>query len=76
MMSWTERESIDLSKEDDVHRINQRRKQLEIGKNTIAYDVYIRTVPKSERDPRRRTTDHPVTPDPERKVSHCFNPWT
>ena len=30
----------------DAHRIAQRQKQVDYGKNTLAYDNYVRTVPR------------------------------
>jgi hypothetical protein len=43
--------------ETDHHRIAQRQKQIDYGKNTLAYDAFVAAVPRSE---RRR--EHPATP--------------
>ena len=44
----------------DAHRIAQRQKQVDYGKNTLAYDNYVRTVPRYVRAravfPRRTST--------------------
>ena len=40
------------------HRIKQRQKQIDLGKNTRAYDRYISLVPKA-----KRRKDHPKTPN-------------
>lgn len=32
--------------EDDTHRLSQRHKQIEFGKNTLGYEHYIELVPK------------------------------
>eukprot|EP00180_Rhodochaete_pulchella_P003882 Plantae.Rhodophyta-Rhodochaete_pulchella.ctg70992.p1 GENE.Plantae.Rhodophyta-Rhodochaete_pulchella.ctg70992~~Plantae.Rhodophyta-Rhodochaete_pulchella.ctg70992.p1 ORF type:complete len:172 (-),score=32.31 Plantae.Rhodophyta-Rhodochaete_pulchella.ctg70992:589-1029(-) len=50
--------------EDDTHRLAQRQKQIDYGKNTIGYDEYIRMVPRDG-----RTRDHPLTPVKEQKCS-------
>lgn len=50
--------------ESDPHRLSQRQKQIDIGKNTLAYDKFIAAVP---RDRRRR--GHPMTPLPQQKCS-------
>lgn len=49
--------------ETDPHRLNQRQKQIDIGKNTHGYITYLGTIHKSTRDPRRKYIDQPVTPD-------------
>jgi len=51
-------------KEDDTHRLQQREKQLEFGKNTLGYKNYRELVPK-----KKRTRDEPQTPDKYQKCS-------
>jgi Histone RNA hairpin-binding protein RNA-binding domain len=43
--------------ETDHHRIAQRQKQVDYGKNTLAYDAFVAAVPRSE-----RLREHPATP--------------
>lgn len=31
---------------DDPHRLAQRQKQVDFGKNTVGYDIYVQTIPK------------------------------
>lgn len=52
-----------LNKLDPVHlrRMQQRRRAVSMGKNTIGYDEYIRKIPKHKRVPR--SMDCPATPD-------------
>ncbi|CAM9747870.1 unnamed protein product, partial [Choristocarpus tenellus] len=33
-------------KETDPRRLAQRQKQIDYGKNTLGYDIYVATVPK------------------------------
>ncbi|KAL0234679.1 hypothetical protein PCE1_001715 [Barthelona sp. PCE] len=51
-------------KETNPRRIAQRNKQIEFGYQTVGYKNFINTVPRED-----RTEDHPVTPDPEVKMS-------
>jgi hypothetical protein len=53
-----------LLQTDPVHslRMKQRLKQIDLGKNTSGYDVYISAVPKRQREERNGQL-HPVTPD-------------
>ena len=44
------------------HQLSQRWKQIDIGKNTLAYDEYSMRVPRHLRE--RRNRKHPVTPNP------------
>ena len=44
------------------HQLRQRWKQIDIGKNTLAYDEYSMRVPRHLRD--RSNRKHPVTPNP------------
>ncbi|KAF0684115.1 Aste57867_23902 [Aphanomyces stellatus] len=61
-------------KETDPHKLAQRQKQIDFGKNTIGYDRYIEAVPKYVWTPfafqmtiscrsRRKRNVHPSTPD-------------
>ncbi|KAJ7285391.1 hypothetical protein O6H91_Y336400 [Diphasiastrum complanatum] len=45
-------------KEHDVHRISQRSRQINFGKNTLGYERYINLVPR-----RRRVKSEPHTPE-------------
>ena len=54
-------------RETDLHKIQQRQKQIRFGKNTIGYDNYIKAVPKKDR--QRHNNAHPKTPDVYLKVS-------
>ena len=35
--------------ETDVMTLTRREKQIEFGKNSLAYDIYVKSVPKDER---------------------------
>jgi len=48
----------DGPREKDEHRLQQRQKQIEFGKNTIGYDNYTKKIPKA-----RRKRGDPQTPD-------------
>ena len=48
--------------EDDPVVLERREKQIEYGKNTLAYDRYLRDVPRNQ-----RRWDMPRTPDKHRK---------
>jgi hypothetical protein len=50
--------------ETDQYRVAQRQKQVDFGKNTLAYDHYVATVPRHLREPK-----HPVTPLVSQKCS-------
>eukprot|EP00250_Pteridium_aquilinum_P011375 c20020_g1_i1 orf=128-1159(-) len=50
--------------EDDVHRLSQRHKQIEFGKNTLGYERYIELIPKSKRKHK-----DPRTPNPKQVCS-------
>lgn len=47
-----------IERETDPTRLAQRQKQIDFGKNTLAYERYARDVPR-----RSRTVDLPWTPD-------------
>jgi hypothetical protein len=48
-----------LDKDSEAHRLAQRQKQIDYGKNTVGYQNYLAAVPKEQRE---RFT-HPSTPD-------------
>lgn len=50
--------------EEDSHRIAQRQKQIDYGKNTLAYDTFVEAVPREN-----RTREHPATPPPRQRCS-------
>ncbi|CAM9938225.1 unnamed protein product [Scytosiphon promiscuus] len=51
-------------REEDPHRLAQRQKQIDFGKNTAGYDKYLATVPR-----RKRKREHPTTPNKYHKMS-------
>ena len=50
-------------KETNVRRLAQRQKQIDFGKNTLAYDRYSKSVPKRQRVKAKQYDEHPVTPE-------------
>jgi len=52
----------ELTQEELRHRIEQREKQIRIGKNTVEYKLYLGNVPKTERNHQLRDSTHPITP--------------
>lgn len=65
----------------DAHRLDQRRKQIDWGKNTLGYQAYVQAVPKDRRQFGLRSDTsgvglkpHPVTPDVTENCSkRCFD---
>jgi len=49
--------------EEWEHRLKQRQRQIDLGKNTLGYDHYTKAVPRYKRIYQRRHLDHPRTPD-------------
>lgn len=56
-------------REQDDHRLHQRQKQIDFGKNTREYKRYIRSVAKEDRQVTRASQEHPLTPDKFKKIS-------
>ncbi|OQS01637.1 hypothetical protein ACHHYP_00527 [Achlya hypogyna] len=54
-----------FQRETDPHKLAQRQKQIDYGKNTIGYDRYLQLVPVSE----RKRNIHPSTPDKTQMMS-------
>jgi hypothetical protein len=52
---------LETSVPEQAHKIQQRRKAVDKGKNTVGYDVYCRQVPKDKR--RKWSMETPWTPD-------------
>ncbi|MCO5612875.1 hypothetical protein L7F22_067146 [Adiantum nelumboides] len=52
------------SKETDAHRVSQRQRQIEYGRNTLGYERYIELVPRLKRKAR-----DPQTPNPKQVCS-------
>merc|ERR1711862_225870 len=51
---------------EEARRIQQRKRVVAYGKNTVGYDEYMKQVPKHER--KLRTLEHPTTPDAEADI--------
>jgi hypothetical protein len=69
---------LDPKDPKNAHKIQQRRKAITKGKNTIGYDIYCRSVPKEERQKRSMVT--PSTPDhtvdiPNKKWNGMVRSW-
>jgi hypothetical protein len=66
----TEQESVfhklDPTVPHQAHKMQQRRKAIAKGKNTVGYDEYCRRVPKDQR--QKRSMETPFTPDPTRDI--------
>ncbi len=52
---------LDQSNPEHARRIQQRRRMVAFGKNTVGYDEYVKKIPKDQR--RQRCMKHPSTPD-------------
>lgn len=50
--------------EEDMHRVAQRQKQIDLGKDTLAYDCFVNAVSREDRKPQ-----HPMTPLATQKCS-------
>jgi hypothetical protein len=57
---------LDSTDPEDIHRMDQRRKQIVKGKNTVGYSEYVKQVPKEQRLARSMAT--PMTPDASLKI--------
>jgi hypothetical protein len=69
---------LDPKNPQQAHKIQQRRKAITKGKNTIGYDIYCRTIPKGQRQKRSMVT--PSTPDhtldiPNKKWNGMVRSW-
>ena len=51
---------LDPSNPAEAKRINTRKKQVQKGKNTVGYDLYIKKISKES---RKKIPEHPSTPD-------------
>lgn len=58
-------------RETDMHRLGQRQKQVDFGKNTLGYQRYLEAVPKHKRRVHKvhGYAIDPVTPDVHQKCS-------
>lgn len=52
---------LDENDEVQAKRIQQRRKQVSMGKNTAGYELYLEKIPKAHR--KSRSMETPSTPD-------------
>lgn len=69
---------LDSKNPQHAHKIQQRRKAITKGKNTIGYDNYLRSFPKEKRQKRSMIT--PSTPDhtldiPNKKWNGMVRSW-
>ena len=69
---------LDPKNPQHAHKIQQRRKAIAKGKNTVGYDRYCRSVPKNKRQKRSMIT--PSTPDhtldiPNKKWNGMVRSW-
>lgn len=64
-----------MQQSDAQHRIDQRQKQIDHGKNTLGYQAYISAVPIDKRNPKLKygaaegQRPHPQTPDVHADIS-------
>ena len=70
--------NLDIKNPQHAHKIQQRRKAITKGKNTVGYDIYCRSVPKDKRQKRSMVT--PSTPDhtldiPNKKWNGLVRSW-
>ena len=76
--SSDEEKLLDPSKPEEARRIQQRKRMIEKGKNTIGYTEYVRQIPKERRKPK--SMDHPSTPNfkaniPNRRWLGLVSAW-
>lgn len=69
---------LDVSNPEQAHKMQQRQKAVEKGKNTVGYDEYCRQVAKEKR--RQRSMETPSTPDytldvPNKKWNGMVKAW-
>ena len=69
---------LDAANPEQAHKIVQRRKAIEKGKNTIGYDEYCSRVPREKR--HKRSMETPSTPDytldiPNKKWNGMVKAW-
>ena len=69
---------LDPKNSQSAHKIQQRRKAITKGKNTVGYDKYIAALPKEQRQKRSMVT--PSTPDhtldiPNKKWNGMVRSW-
>ncbi|KAL3923832.1 MAG: hypothetical protein SGARI_006142, partial [Bacillariaceae sp.] len=69
---------LDPSVEQHAHKMQQRHKAIQKGKNTIGYEIYCNKVPKKKR--LKRSMDTPSTPDhtldiPNKKWNGMVKAW-
>lgn len=55
---------VRVPRETDRHKLDQRQKQIDFGKNTLGYAAYLRDIPRHQRSP-----EDPVTPDKSKGCS-------
>ena len=69
---------LDPSKPEEARRMQQRKRMIEKGKNTIGYTEYLKQIPKEQRKPK--SMDHPSTPNykaniPNRRWLGLVSAW-